>query len=74
MGLMALLPLWRKCMLQIITHKNPPSLAGLEPAAASPIGSTLTTRPLRAAIYAVTYYIRTFPSAPLFPDILTFLR
>jgi hypothetical protein len=48
MGPTALLPLRRKCALQIfITHKIQPSLAGPEPTAVSPIvpmASMLTTR------------------------------
>jgi hypothetical protein len=44
MGPMALLPLRRKCALRIfITHKNPPSSAGPEPA------NTPATRPPTAA-------------------------
>jgi hypothetical protein len=52
MGLMALLPPRRKCVLEIfITHKNPPSSVGFEPATKYPMGpvaSTLTTRLPRA--------------------------
>jgi hypothetical protein len=47
MGPTALLPLRRKCVLgNFITHKNPPSSVGLEPATEYPVGpvaSTLTS-------------------------------
>jgi hypothetical protein len=44
MGRTALLPLRRKCALRIfITHKNPTSSAGPEPAAANTIGNMAST-------------------------------
>jgi hypothetical protein len=60
MGLTALLPLQRKCTLQIfITHKSPPSSAGPEPTTVGPVASTLTTRPPRAAI--IVHTVHNFP-------------
>jgi hypothetical protein len=63
MGPTALLPLRRKFVLGIfITHKNPPSSVGSEPATEYPVGpvaSTLTTRPPRAVAAIVMVLIRT---------------
>jgi hypothetical protein len=51
MGLTALLPLRRKCKLQIfITDKNPPSSARLQLATVHPVASMLTTPPPSAAV------------------------
>jgi hypothetical protein len=48
---MVLLLLQKKCVLRIlITHKNPPSSAGLEPATVGPMASTPSTRPPKAAL------------------------